>query len=125
MLQKPTPFWVKEASVAASFQLEWRTSTTRGYSMNWRSRRSRYSRFREVFLNDTGNWMSNAPSLPSLARASRPSRVRASSSSVGRIVAAEVGSMTEIGEWVKERRGLAVNRKPDLQVEILRTQRLT
>ena len=90
MLQKATFFCVNAASVSALFQLESRTSTTRGYSMNCRSNRSRYSRFSDVFLNDTGNWISSAPSLPSSASASSPSRVLISSSSVGRIVAADV-----------------------------------
>ncbi len=40
--------------------------------MNCRSSNSRYSRLRLLFLNETGNWMSSAPSLPSAASESRP-----------------------------------------------------
>ncbi len=92
MLQKATSFSCKgcQRRRRRFSNCEIRISTTRGYSMNWRSRRSRYSRLSEVFLNDIGNWMSSAPSRPSPAIASRPSRVRISSSSVGRMVAAEV-----------------------------------
>ena len=79
--------------------------------MNWRSSISRYSRLSEVFLNETGNWISSAPSFPSPASASRPSRASASSSSLGRIDAAEVGSMTAMGLWVKDRCSFAVNTK--------------
>ena len=65
--------------------------------MNSRMSFSTYSRFREVFLNETGNWISSAPNFPSPANASKPSRASASSSSLGLIDAAEVGSITARG----------------------------
>src|SRR6476646_11696048 len=111
MLQKLTLRSAKYAIVSELFQVECRTSTTRGYSMNCRSKVSRYSRFSEVFLKETGNWLKSAPNFPVRARASRPSRARRSSSSLGRIEAAEVGSMAESGEWVNDRCSLAVNKK--------------
>src|SRR5437762_2535521 len=72
MLQKLTLRSAKYAIVSGLFHVECRTSTTRGYSMNCRSKVSRYSRFRAVFLNDTGNWISNALNFPVAAIASRP-----------------------------------------------------
>src|SRR5271154_6460339 len=53
--------------------------------------------------------MSRAPSFPVDASASRPSRASLSSSSLGLMVAAEVGSITAMGECVNERCNFAVN----------------
>src|SRR5208282_1608394 len=80
-------------------------------------------RFRLVFLKETGNWMSRAPSFPSAASESSPSRARRSSLSFGRILAADVGSITASGECVNDRCNLAVKRKFGLTEAAFRDHR--
>src|SRR5580700_5203883 len=70
-----------------------------------------------------GNWISSAPSLPSAASESRPSRARRSSWSFGRMLAAEVGSITASGECVNERWSFAVKRKFGLTAAALHDHR--
>src|SRR5690348_235039 len=108
--------------VSGLFQLLCRTSTTRGYSINCRSNCSRYSRLSDVFLYETGNWINNAPNLPSDASASSPSLTCASSSSLGRMVAADVGSITASGECVNDLSSFAVKVKSLLTLATLRHQ---
>src|SRR5205823_3544085 len=118
MLQKLTLRSAKYAIVSGLSQVECRTSTTRGYSMNCRSKVSRYSRLSAVFLNETGNWISSAPNLPVAAIASSPWRAKRSSSSLGRMETADVGSIAARGECVNERCNFAAKRSEEHTSEL-------
>ena len=103
MLQKPTFSCAKAPRVAASFQLEWRDfDYARILDELAQQALEVFAVERSVFEGH-GELDQQGAEQSSVAMASRPSRVGRSSSSVGRMVAAEVGSMTAIGEWVKAR----------------------